>query len=166
MQRFQGFLIAIILVLIIVIWKSFPTRDLYVSDIGDIEIVAWEWKEPLLDKSIDGNSLIINEKFYEKGIGLHASCHISVPVPPGYTTFSSDIGIDDEIAPDAPATVKFIVIGDGVVLYESDVIKPDMKPYRIHVNVKWISKLDLIVTDAGDGTNSDHADWANARFIP
>lgn len=40
---------------------------------------------------------------------------------------------------------------------------PSTATRSIDVNVSGVNELKLIVTDAGDGNNSDHADWANAR---
>lgn len=142
----------------------FGGGELYVSDLGEINVIEYEWKEPKLDTSIDGNNLLIGDKFYEKGIGVHAISEVSVTVPAGYRYFVSDVGVDDEIAPENPASVQFIVLADGVVLYESPVLKADSPPYRVRVRVDGHQTLNLRATGAGDGTNSDHADWGGARF--
>ncbi|MFC5402042.1 NPCBM/NEW2 domain-containing protein [Cohnella soli] len=34
----------------------------------------------------------------------------------------------------------------------------------VDVDVSGKNELKLIVTDAGDGINSDHADWADAKL--
>lgn len=78
--------IALILVLAVVAWKSFPAKDLYVSD-QELEVVKFEWAQPQRDKSIAGGSLIINERYYEKGLAVHANSVVNVPVPAGYTHF-------------------------------------------------------------------------------
>lgn len=36
---------------------------------------------------------------------------------------------------------------------------------EVNVNLSGKNELKLIVTDGGDGINSDHADWVNARLI-
>ncbi len=161
----NGFLIALAIVMAFVFWKTFPTRPLYLSDIPELETVVKTWDDPQRDRTIQGNSIIIDEKYYEKGLGVHAKSEIKVPVPPGYTHFTADIGINDEVPDHAPASVRFTLIGDGTVLFESSVIRADMPPKRIFINVEWIAELTLRVDDAEDGENSDHADWANARFI-
>ena len=155
--------IALILVLAVVAWKSFPAKDLYVSD-QELEVVKFEWAQPQRDKSIAGGSLIINERYYEKGLAVHANSVVNVPVPAGYTHFIAEVGVDDAMKDDGPSSVQFQVLGDGVVLYESPVLRANMPAYRVLVNVEWISQLSLVVKDGGDGTNSDHADWAGARF--
>jgi hypothetical protein len=36
---------------------------------------------------------------------------------------------------------------------------------HVDVSVAGVRLLRLVVTDAGDGINSDHADWAGARLV-
>lgn len=145
-------------------WQLLPSMNRYASDIDGLEIVHWEWTEPKMDASCDGNSLIINGKFYSKGIGVHAPTDIRVPVPFGYSHFVCEVGIDDEIADDLPASVQFLILGDGAVLYESPILRAADPPRRVVVPVEGVSSLLLRVNDGGDGNNSDHADWALAHF--
>jgi alpha-galactosidase len=35
----------------------------------------------------------------------------------------------------------------------------------VSVPLDGVDELTLVVTDAGDGINCDHADWADARLI-
>ncbi len=48
--------------------------------------------------------------------------------------------------------------GDGVLLYESGVITGSTPTKSVNVNTAGKSQLRLVVTDGGDGVNSDHAD--------
>ncbi len=159
------FIPIVILALILLFWFLVPAQDIYVSDIDEINVIDFEWKEPQRDQSIDGNSLLIDDKWYHKGLGVHANAEVSLAVPYGYTHFISEVGVDDEVAEDSPASVEFIVIGDGAVLHHTPVLEASMPPYRIYVNVEDISMLNLKVTNAGDTSNSDHADWGDARFV-
>lgn len=158
-------LIIMICVVLLCIWIFSPSGEIYVSDIEDLNVIKFEWKEPQLDQSTDGNSLLIQDKWYAKGLGVHAETEISVNVPSGYTHFISDVGIDDEITDDKPGSVQFLVIGDGTVLYESPILTPKMAPRRILVDVRDIKILNLKATIGGDTSNSDHADWGGARFV-
>ena len=38
-------------------------------------------------------------------------------------------------------------------------------PAPLNVNLAGVTELRLVVTDAGDGINYDHANWADAQFI-
>ena len=57
------------------------------------------------------------------------------------------------------------MLSDGTLLYESPVMKPGMSPRLVYVPIRGRRSLTLIVSDAGDGNQADHADWAMARFI-
>ncbi|WP_285530293.1 NPCBM/NEW2 domain-containing protein [Streptomyces lavendulae] len=116
------------------------------------------------DKSVDSNPIKLNGTAYAKGIGTHANSTITYSLNGGYSRFRSDIGVDDEVG--ANATVKFEVWGDGVKLYESpSVMTPSSATQSVDVSVAGVKSLVLKVTDAGDGINSDHADWAGAKLI-
>ncbi|MEW6235393.1 MAG: NPCBM/NEW2 domain-containing protein [Candidatus Omnitrophota bacterium] len=161
----KGIIAAAVIILLIVIWSMIPARDIYISDIDELNVLSFEWKEPIRDKTVDGNSLLIDEKWYPKGMGVHANSEISLKVPRGYTHFIADAGVDDEISQDKPASVQFMVLGDGAVLFETPVIKAGMPPRRIYANIEGVEVLTLKAMDGGDGSNSDHGDWGNARFV-
>ncbi|MER5863678.1 NPCBM/NEW2 domain-containing protein [Kitasatospora sp. NPDC002040] len=116
------------------------------------------------DRSVDGNPIRLNGTGYAKGIGTHANSSVTYPLNGGYTRFRSDVGIDDEIT--ASGTVRFEVWGDGVKLYSSpSTLTPTSPTQSIDISVAGVNSLVLKATDAGDGINSDHADWAGARLI-
>jgi len=156
--------VLVLLVWISLLWDWGPPQPQYISDM-EYSVISYEWKEPQLDQSIDGNPLTIHEKHYDKGVGVHAESELSVYVPRGYTHFIAEVGVDDEVKADSPATVKFYVVGDGAVLWESPVLTGVMPPRRVMVNVKERIQLTLKVVPTEDGTHSDHADWGNARFV-
>ncbi|WP_345701265.1 NPCBM/NEW2 domain-containing protein [Kitasatospora terrestris] len=116
------------------------------------------------DLSVDGHALKLNGTAYAKGIGTHANGSITYALNGGYSRFQSDAGVDDEVT--ANATVRFEVWGDGVRLYQSpSVLTPSSATQSIDVDVTGVKTLELRVTDAGDGINSDHADWAGAKLL-
>lgn len=149
---------------LIILWDWFPTKDRYVSEM-EYSVMKWEWFEPQKDRSVESNIMKIRDKSYFKGLGVHAETAIAVNVPSGYTHFVAEVGIDEKIAHDAPATVIFRVMGDGAILYESPVMMPDMAPRRIDISVADITQIILEALPTRDGTNSDHANWGNARFV-
>ncbi|MBD3267210.1 hypothetical protein GF373_11120 [bacterium] len=155
--------IGILVVLIVYFWFTWPTRDRYISDM-EISVLKAEWSKPSLDTTIDGNPIQIDGKTYTKGIGVHANSELSVQVPGGYTHFVAEVGVDDEIQEEKPASVIFQVLGDGAVLYESPILTSDKPPYRICVNIQQVNQLVLSVSGGEDGNIADHADWGLARF--
>lgn len=164
-QNSIGFLLALSIVLAIVVWKSFPFGELYVSDMDNWEVVSWNWAQPQRDATITGKTLVINEVSYEKGIGVHAPTNLKVPIPAGFTHFVADVGVSDELLDEAPSSITFRVWGDGVILYQSPLILSNQPAHRVDVYVQWMGEIQLEVTDGGDGSNSDHGVWGSARFV-
>jgi hypothetical protein len=60
-------------------------------------------------------------------------------------------------------SVVFIVRGDGRELSKSMVVR-DAMPRPIDLDVSMVDRLELVVTDAGDGFTSDGALWLNPRL--
>ncbi|MFI6318837.1 NPCBM/NEW2 domain-containing protein [Nonomuraea sp. NPDC050556] len=115
------------------------------------------------DASVDGHTLTLNGTAYAKGVGTHATSSITYTLGGTYQRFQSDVGVDDEVG--ANATIRFEVWGDGVKLYGSPaVMTPSSAAQHVDVSVAGVTTLVLKVTDAGDGINSDHADWAGAKL--
>ena len=100
---------------------------------------------------------------FDKGGGCHAYSAIEVQLGGLYKSFSSLIGVDDYTSGSA-GSVRFFVYGDGSLLYFSDVKTGADDAEEIAVDVTGVQVLKLEVTDAGDGKNNDHADWANTRL--
>lgn len=116
------------------------------------------------DLSVDGHGLSLNGVSYAKGIGTHANGSVAYALNGGFARFRSQVGVDDEVA--SNASVVFEVWGDGVRLYQSSgVMTPSSATQSVDVDVTGVRTLELRVTDAGDGINSDHADWAGAQLL-
>ncbi|MFB7512604.1 NPCBM/NEW2 domain-containing protein [Streptomyces sp. NPDC056144] len=134
------------------------------SDLNWTGTPAIDWGTVRKDRSVDNNALRLNGTTYAKGVGTHANSTVTYALNRGYTRFQSDLGVDDEVS--ANATVRFEVWGDGVKLYGSpSTMTPTSATVPIDLDVTGVTTLTLKVTDAGDGINSDHADWAGATLV-
>lgn len=68
------------------------------------------WETAKINRSVGGNSLIVDTKEYAHGIGTHATSIIEYNIPKGYDTFSSVVGLDKECLDHTEgATVAFHV---------------------------------------------------------
>lgn len=115
------------------------------------------------DKSVYLQPITIKDKTYTKGIGTHAISEIVYELGGNFVLFRSDIGVDREVGD--YGSVVFQVFGDGIKIYDSGVMTGANQAKSLNVDVRGVKQLKLVVTDAGDGINNDHADWANARII-
>ncbi len=110
----------------------------------------------------DGRLESIRGVTYAKGLGVHANSSIDIPASGQFATFESVIGIDDETK--GAGSAVFQVWGDGKKLFDSGIMTGTMPGRSISVDVRGVQKVQLVVTNAGDNSVSDNADWANARF--
>ena len=111
----------------------------------------------------DGKTITLDGIPYGKGLGAHAPSEVRYAL--GGTcsgTFIADVGVDDEVAAGL-GSVVFQVWLDGVKAYDSGIVHRNDARKAVNVSVAGKGELRLVVTDAGDGKGSDHADWAGAR---
>jgi hypothetical protein len=139
--------------------KEFFITDMYLSD-TEYTYAYFQYGSLVKDASINNNPITLNGVTYEKGLGVHASCEIRYDLGGSFMRFFSDVGIDDEVSENG--SVTFEVWTDGVKVYDSGLMEPETPTESIDLDVTGVDELKLIVTDGGNGINSDHADWAGA----
>jgi alpha-galactosidase len=110
----------------------------------------------------DGRAITIAGTSYAKGIGAHANGTIDVALGGRCSTFTADVGVDAEVGTNG--SVTFTVLGDGVTLASTGVLRGGQTAQRLSVNVSGRNVLRLAVGNGGDNVNYDHADWANAQL--
>jgi hypothetical protein len=76
--------------------------------------------------------------------------------------FTAFVGVDDEAR--NRASIEFYVLGDKKILWQSGVMKKGEVPKKVDVDLTRIKTLGLLVSNAGDGNNWDHADWCDAKL--
>ncbi len=111
----------------------------------------------------DGAPITLNGVVHAKGLGTHAGSTVAFALRPGDTTFVADVGIDDTCG--SAGSAVFQVLVDGVVRYASPVMRGSSETQRVTVGVTGGRQLTLRVTNAGDGSACDHADWGSARLL-
>ncbi len=115
------------------------------------------------NRTIEGNRLAIGGRTFERGLGTHARSVLTFNLGGGYSRFTASVGVDDETL-SAPGSVIFLVLVDGVPAFQSGVMRTGDAPRAVDVDLTAAQTLELVVDDAGDGMNHDHADWADARL--
>jgi hypothetical protein len=113
------------------------------------------------DLAGDGAAITLNGVTYPKGLGVHAASTIKYALS-SCSQFSAVIGVDDEVG--SNGTIAFQVWTDGTQRFDSGVMTGSMAGRSVTVDTTGAKELALIVTDAGDGSNYDHGDWANAQI--
>lgn len=139
--------------------------DEFISDLKAIKSTVGALDSAKLDKSIQGNPIILAGKTYAKGVGVHAYSELIYNLKPEYKAFVAAVGLDEETKESKTGSVVFKVFLDDKLCEISPVLEASSL-WHINVPIPPQSKqIKLVVTDAGDGVAYDHADWANAGFI-
>ncbi|WP_229780844.1 NPCBM/NEW2 domain-containing protein, partial [Deinococcus malanensis] len=114
----------------------------------------------------DGKTLSINGKTYTRGYGVHAGSELRFSLKgtgANCTRFTADVGVDDEVG--KKGKVVFQVFLDGVKAYDSGAMKGKDPARQVDLDITGKQELRLVVTDAGNGINFDHADWAQPKIF-
>lgn len=151
------------------------TRKIYVySDAVFASDTEWKsaqtaWKTVNKDMASSGSAikLLVNgkNKEFAKGIGTHANSEIVYDLEgKNYDYFETLVGVDRNIVENKNSSVTFKVLADGKEVYNSGVMNYNTEAKSVSLPVKGVKELTLIANDSGNGNESDHADFANAKF--
>ncbi|MFB7599688.1 NPCBM/NEW2 domain-containing protein [Streptomyces sp. NPDC056160] len=110
----------------------------------------------------DGRPITVGGVVYAKGLGTHAPSEVTYYTGKACTKVSADVGVDDEKG--AKGTVSFEIWADGTKVASTGVLTNAMAAQPISADVTGAQVVRLVVTNGGDNTDSDHADWADARL--
>nr|WP_319399054.1 NPCBM/NEW2 domain-containing protein [uncultured Carboxylicivirga sp.] len=139
--------------------------------------LEWEyatagWSKATVNKNVSGTALNVKGVEYENGIGTHSQSIIMYKIPENTVRFTCFAGLD-KAATDVQGgtTVEFMLAVEDPTPRVVDVSKAVANTGRIskklpkgkniEADITNAKKLYLVVTDAGDNFNNDHADWIN-----
>ncbi|MEV0909873.1 NPCBM/NEW2 domain-containing protein [Streptomyces hokutonensis] len=110
----------------------------------------------------DGNPITLGGVVYAKGLGVHAESEVEYYTGKACEKVTADVGVDDEKG--ANGTVAFEIWADGTKVASTGVLTNAMPAQPVTADVTGAQVVRLVVTDGGDGIDSDHADWADAQL--
>ncbi|WP_328744968.1 NPCBM/NEW2 domain-containing protein [Streptomyces sp. NBC_00285] len=110
----------------------------------------------------DGHPITVGGVVYAKGLGVHAESTVEYYTGGACETVTAQVGVDDEKG--ANGTVAFEVWADGTEVASTPTLTNAMPAQPLTADVTGARLIRLVVTDGGDGVDSDHADWADARL--
>jgi len=149
--------------LLTVLLSSAPFADTVGLAELDLARMTAGWGQPRANQSVQENPLRIAGQAYEHGVGTHAHSVLYVALHGEAKALTGAAGIDDEVN-GAAASVRFRVIGDGKVLWDSGVRKANEPAVPFELDLQGVQTLALLADPAGDGVSFDHADWADVRI--
>jgi hypothetical protein len=112
-------------------------------------------------------------KDYRKGLCVHAPAEVTYLLKPEYERFVAEAGVDDSVLAlnagrylGSFPTVTFEVHIDSKLIASSPIMRVSEPPWRFDVEIPKGSKtIKLIVTDAGNSSRMDIADWCGSGFV-
>ena len=113
-------------------------------------------------KSAGGGIIKLGGTGYTHGIGGEALTEISFFLNGKAKTFSAIIGADDNGLKDYP--MKFYVIGDRKILFESEEKKVGDAPVKLDIDITGVKRLGLLVSVDNENIKKVYSDWADAQF--
>ena len=161
MKKFESRFIAVLALSLLLPVSS--RADTFGLDTLDLQYAEQGWGEPHANKSVDGHPIFIDGKRFEHGFGTHANSTLGIELHGKAERFTAIVGVDDEVG--QRGSVVFKIVGDGKTLWESGVLKGGDPAKEVSVDLHGVNKLLLLVGDAADDMNYDHADWADAQIV-
>lgn len=142
--------------------NSFFAQTVWLDEL-DLSTATQGYGVPMKNKSCDGKTLTIAGETFERGFGSHSESLLTIILDGKATLFTAKVGIDDEVKGQQPAA-EFIVNGDGKQLWSSGIMRLGDAAKPCSVKLVSVKKLELLVTDGGNGNYYDHVNWVDARF--
>lgn len=130
-------------------------------------------RAPQKNRSNLGQELRIDRRSHAQGLGVHAPCAMLFEVKPEYSRFVALAGADENLIAISNGSnlaqypsVVFKVFIDGREAAASPVMRALSPAWRFDVPIPAGARIiDLVATDAGDGSREDLADWVDAGFV-
>ena len=147
--------------------QVFGGRAMYLSDLKPaaykhIPFLELPWPF-YADRNCLGNQLRSEGAVHPKGLGMHSTARLTYSLT-GQKRFAAEVCLDAQTG--GRGSVTFRVFADSEQLYASPVVRGNMPPVPISVELPEGAKtLSLIVDFAERGDELDHANWLNARLV-
>ncbi|WP_433855033.1 NPCBM/NEW2 domain-containing protein [Streptomyces kronopolitis] len=110
----------------------------------------------------DGRPLGIGGTGFAHGLGTHAASAVTLYTGGRCSAFHAQAGVDDESGD--RGSVSFEVWADGKQVARTATVTGAQGATAVSAALTGARTVRLVVTDAGDGIDYDHADWADATF--
>ncbi|MBA4031459.1 MAG: hypothetical protein C0478_11310 [Planctomyces sp.] len=146
-----------------------PRADVWLDSLKPVEATVGYGKFEVGTRD-GGSPLMINGDRFEHGLGVHASSTVSYTLKPEYKKFVGRVGPDDRAS--WRSSIVAQVWLDGLLIQSSPLLRAGDPPWNFEIAIPAAlpggtspRTLRLVVTDGGDGINSDSADWVDAGFV-
>lgn len=143
--------------------------EIYLNELSYLSSSKAGWSEIKLNRSVNDGGLRLNNAgapmSFARGVAAHADSIVEYDLSSlSAVRFTSYIGVCAD-GGNGNSSVDFEVKVDGVSLYKSPTLYVDSKAILVNVAIpQGAQTLTLLTTGAGDGNNSDHTAWLDAKL--
>lgn len=143
--------------------------EIYLNELSYLSSSKAGWSEIKLNRSVNDGGLRLNNAgapmSFARGVAAHADSIVEYDLSSlSAVRFTSYIGVCAD-GGNGNSSVDFEVKVDGVSLYKSPTLYVDSKAILVNVAIpQGAQTLTLLTTGAGDGNNSDHTAWFDAKL--
>jgi hypothetical protein len=142
----------------------FAAETVYLDNISPDD-VSQDYGTLQVNRGINGKTLSIAGKTFQHGLGTHANSKIVYELQGEYERFEAKVGVDDAMKDYTKSSVVFQVFVDGKKKFDSGVMRINDEPKNVGIDLNNAETLELVVNNAGDGIECDHAVWADAQLF-
>ena len=139
-----------------------PENGMWMDSL-DLSLLRQDIKKARSGKSVIGFPMTLKGQVFERGIGTAANSVLGVNLKGAALRFQAYAGVDD--ATKGRGSVIFEVWVDGERRDGTVVMHGNEAPHFFDVDLTGAQTIFLLVSDGGDGTANDHADWAGAVLM-
>lgn len=147
---------------------SVPYPSTSPSDQPRLQLLHQDFERLGLGTTCMGGPMKIGTRRYSHGLGTHANSRVRIFSPEPIAKFTALAGVDNNSItnPDRQpiGSVVFLVMAGNRELYRSRLMLAGQDAEKIEIDAGGAKMLDLVVTDGGNGTSCDWADWADAAI--
>ncbi|MDP4284865.1 MAG: NPCBM/NEW2 domain-containing protein [Bacteroidota bacterium] len=155
--------VTVLLLLIPIAGFSQKTNKVWLDDL-DVQTFSASIRPVQVKTNYSHDPISINGLSYKRGVGAQSVCILTFYLDKQAKRFTAMVGADDKGNKDIP--IKFYVIGDRKILFESREMKVGDAPQKVDVDLNGIAELGLLVIDPIGGIRNKrtYCDWANAQL--
>jgi alpha-galactosidase len=143
--------------------RSELPRDALWLETLDLAGIEQDWGRPVAVGTFDGHPLTMQGVVHPHGVGTHANSEWVIDLGGGARRFEAVVGVDDELP--GRGSVVFVVRVDEREAVRTGILRGGDASQKLIVDLTGARRMTLLVEDAGDGIDADHADWASALLV-
>lgn len=138
-----------LLVMVLVLQETAAQeRVIWLDEIDPQDNYVQDWGQPEINRSVVGTPFSVKGRKFERGIGAHAISHMLFDLGGKAKSIRGLVGADDQNL--FTTRLEFKIIGDGRLLWTSDVMQCGDEAKPIDVKLTGVDKVLLLVDMCDD----------------